>query len=149
MNPVYEKLLNCEKSVREKTDFVPQIGLVLGSGLGEYAANMEVQTEIPYDRIEGFPVSTVPGHSGCFILGYLDQVPVVCMKGRVHYYEGYSISDVVLPIRLMGKMGAKVLFLTNAAGGVYSSRRSFRRSPTSRSFARGTVAPATGTHPLR
>lgn len=70
--------------------------------------------EIPYGEIEGFPVSTVPGHAGKFIFGYLDEIPVVCMKGRVHYYEGYPITDVVLPTRLMKLLGVQILFLTNA-----------------------------------
>ncbi len=118
MNSVYEKLMNCYKCVREKTDFVPKVAIVLGSGLGNYAKNIEVVSELPYGDIEGFPVSTVPGHAGKFIFGYIGGVPVVCMKGRVHYYEGYPISDVVLPARLMKLMGAEILFLTNAAGGV-------------------------------
>lgn len=121
MNKVYEKLMNCCENVRKKTDFRPKVAVVLGSGLGDYAEQIEVVTEIPYSEIEGFPVSTVPGHAGRFIFGYIDEVPVVCMKGRVHYYEGYPISDVVLPIRLMKLMGAEILFLTNAAGGVNSS----------------------------
>lgn len=121
MNKVYEKLINCLENVRKKTDFQPRVAVVLGSGLGDYAEQIEVVTEIPYSEIEGFPVSTVPGHAGRFIFGYIDTVPVVCMKGRVHYYEGYPISDVVLPVRLMKLMGAEILFLTNAAGGVNSS----------------------------
>ena len=118
MNQVYAKLQNCYECVRKKTDFVPKVAIVLGSGLGDYAEQIRVVTEIPYAEIEGFPVSTVPGHAGKFIFGYLDEIPVVCMKGRVHYYEGYSISDVVLPTRLMKMMGAEVLFLTNASGGI-------------------------------
>ena len=121
MNPVYEKLQGCLKSVREKTDFVPKVAIVLGSGLGDYADDIEVVAEIDYSDIEGFPVSTVPGHAGKFIFGYVKGVPVVCMKGRVHYYEGYPISDVVLPTRLMKLMGAEVLFLTNASGGINPS----------------------------
>lgn len=118
MNEVYAKLQDCLKSVREKTDFVPKVAIVLGSGLGDYANDIRVECEISYADIKGFPVSTVPGHAGKFIFGYVDEVPVVCMKGRVHYYEGYPISDVVLPTRLMKLMGAEILFLTNAAGGV-------------------------------
>lgn len=121
MNQVYEKLLACYECVRKKTDFQPKVSIVLGSGLGDYAENIKVVSEIPYSEIEGFPVSTVPGHAGKFIFGYVDKVPVVCMKGRVHYYEGYPISDVVLPVRLMKMMGAEILFLTNAAGGVNTS----------------------------
>lgn len=118
MNPIYEKLQNCLKSIRQKTDFTPKVAIVLGSGLGDYAQDIKVVTEVDYSEIEGFPVSTVPGHAGKFIFGYVGEVPVVCMKGRVHYYEGYPISDVVLPTRLMKLMGAEILFLTNASGGV-------------------------------
>ena len=118
MNPVYEKLLKCYESVRRKIDFHPEIALVLGSGLGNYAESINVVATLPYNEIEEFPVSTVEGHKGRFIFGYIENVPVVCMQGRVHYYEGYPMTDVVLPIRLMKMMGAKVLFLTNAAGGL-------------------------------
>lgn len=121
MSEVYDKLLSCYECVRKKTDFEPEIAIVLGSGLGDYAEAIRVEYELPYSEIEGFPVSTVPGHAGKFIFGYIDEIPVVCMKGRVHYYEGYPITDVVLPARLMKLMGAKVLFLTNAAGGVNTS----------------------------
>ena len=118
MNPVYKKLLRCYESVKEKVDFKPKAALILGSGLGEYIQEMKVVQTLDYSQIQGFPVSTVPGHKGRFVFGYVGDVPVVAMQGRVHYYEGYSISEVVLPTRLMKLMGAKVLFLTNAAGGV-------------------------------
>lgn len=118
---VYEKLENCLKSVRERTDFIPRVALVLGSGLGDFANDIKVVATVPYNEIEGFPVSTVPGHKGQFIFGYVGNVPVVCMQGRVHFYEGYDISDVVLPTRLMKMMGAEILFLTNASGGINSS----------------------------
>lgn len=118
MGKEYEKLMRCVKSVRNKTDFVPEIALVLGSGLGDYAKKIRVETVVDYHEIEDFPVSTVPGHAGKFLFGYVEDVPVVCMQGRVHYYEGYSMQDVVLPMRLMRLLGAKVLFLTNAAGGI-------------------------------
>lgn len=117
MNEIYEKLQKCLACIREQTDFVPKVAIVLGSGLGDYANGIKVVKEIDYSSIEGFPVSTVPGHAGKFIFGYVDNVPVVCMKGRVHYYEGYAMSDVVLPTRLMALLGAKILFLTNASGG--------------------------------
>ena len=118
MSAQYERLEKCYEYYRSVTDFVPRVGLILGSGLGGYAKNMKVEKEIPYGDIPGFPVSTVEGHDGRFLLGYIGNVPAVVMKGRVHYYEGYPMDDVVLPIRLMRKMGAEVLFLTNAAGGV-------------------------------
>ena len=121
MNEIYRKLLECRDCVRQKTDFVPKVAIVLGSGLGDYADGIKVECEVPYGDIKGFPVSTVPGHAGRFLFGYIDNVPVVCMKGRVHYYEGYPVNDVVLPARLMHLLGAKILFLTNAAGGVNTS----------------------------
>lgn len=118
MNQAYEKLLNCYESCKSRVNFVPKIALVLGSGLGDYADTIRQEAVLDYKVIDGFPKSTVEGHQGRFIFGYVKDVPVVCMQGRVHYYEGYSMNDVVLPIRLMKLMGAEVLFLTNAAGGV-------------------------------
>ena len=118
MNQVYHKLKTCLESVRQKTDFVPETALILGSGLGDYADGIQVEQTVDYTDIEGFPVSTVTGHKGRFVFGYVKDVPVVIMQGRVHFYEGYPMTDVVLPTRLMGMMGAKKLILTNAAGGV-------------------------------
>ena len=118
MSAQYEKLLKCYEYYRSVTDFEPRVGLILGSGLGGYAGNMEVVKEIPYGEIPGFPVSTVQGHDGRFLLGYIGNVPAVVMKGRVHYYEGYSMEEVVMPVRLMKMMGIEILFLTNASGGM-------------------------------
>lgn len=118
MSEVYDKLLRCYHSVREKIFFEPKVALILGSGLGDYADNIQVEATLDYHEIEGFPVSTVLGHKGRFVFGYIQDVPVVIMQGRVHFYEGYDMHDVVLPTRLMGMLGAKVLFLTNAAGGM-------------------------------
>lgn len=123
MSEAYKKLERCLMDVRVRTDFVPEAAVVLGSGLGDFAKQLQVEAEVPYGEITGFPVSTVPGHDGRFVFGFIEKVPVVCMKGRVHYYEGYDIKDVVLPIRLMRLLGAKILFLTNAAGGVNPSFR--------------------------
>lgn len=109
MAQVYEKLQACYESVRKITDFQPKVAIVLGSGLGDFAKEIQVEKEVPYSDIAGFPVSTVKGHDGKFIFGYLGNVPVVCMKGRVHYYEGYAMSDVVLPTRLMKLLGAEIL----------------------------------------
>ncbi|MCD8151018.1 MAG: purine-nucleoside phosphorylase [Clostridiales bacterium] len=118
MTEIYQKLEKCLKSVRDRTDFQPEIALILGSGLGDYANQIEIETVLDYHEIEGFPTSTVLGHAGRFVFGYVQDIPVVIMQGRVHYYEGYSMADVVLPTRLMGMLGAKVLFLTNASGGI-------------------------------
>ena len=117
-NKIYEKLETCLKSIRKKTDFKPEVAVILGSGLGEYAAKIRVEQIVPYTEIENFPVSTVVGHKGQFVFGYVKEVPVVIMQGRVHYYEGYPVTDVVLPVRLMGMLGAKKLILTNASGGI-------------------------------
>jgi len=121
MDNIYQKLKSCLKTVQAKTTFKPKVAFVLGSGLGKYVNEIEVETSVEYSEIEGFPVSTVPGHHGRYVFGYVRNVPVVIMQGRVHYYEGYTISDVVLPARLMGLMGAEVLFLTNACGGINSA----------------------------
>lgn len=114
---VYDKLMKCYESIKDQIPFTPKVALVLGSGLGGYAGQMEIVSTIEYSSIDGFPVSTVQGHQGRYLFGKVGDVPVICMQGRVHYYEGYPISDVVLPIRLMKLMGAEILFLTNAAGG--------------------------------
>ena len=119
MNKIYDKVKECYKQVNEMTEFKPQIALVLGSGLGDYAEKIKIEAVIDYHEIKGFPVSTVQGHKGRFVLGYVEDIPVMIMEGRVHYYEGYSMSDVVLPIRLMKMMGAEILFLTNASGGIH------------------------------
>ena len=118
MNKEFEKINHCLEQIKSKMDFEPLMAVVLGSGLGGYASKMEVLCEIPYSEIDGFPVSTVQGHDGRFLFGYVEGVPIVAMKGRVHFYEGYAIDDVVLPIRTMGLLGAKYILLTNAAGGI-------------------------------
>ena len=118
MSAVYEKLKTCLESIQKKVDFKPEVALILGSGLGDYADEIDVVQTLDYTEIEGFPTSTVAGHKGRFVFGYVGKTPVVIMQGRVHYYEGYAMSDVVLPTRLMALLGAKKLILTNAAGGV-------------------------------
>lgn len=118
MSKMYERLMKSYEYCKSRVDFRPKVALILGSGLGHFAETVDVVCEIPYSEIEEFPVSTVVGHKGRFIFGYIGEVPVVLMQGRVHYYEGYSMQDVVLPIRLMKFFGAEILFLTNAAGGV-------------------------------
>lgn len=117
-NKIYEKLIRCTNAVKSKITFQPEVALILGSGLGDYAQEMEIAETVEYSEIEGFPISTVAGHQGRFLFGYVKGVPVVAMQGRIHYYEGYDMSDVVLPTRLMGLLGAKTIILTNAAGGV-------------------------------
>ncbi|MBQ1901833.1 MAG: purine-nucleoside phosphorylase [Lachnospiraceae bacterium] len=118
MNKVYEKLMGCFESVKDNIPFEPKVALVLGSGLGDYAEKVGIEGTIEYRDIEGFPVSTAPGHKGRFVFFHIGDVPVVAMQGRIHYYEGYDMTDVVLPIRLMKLMGAEILFITNASGGI-------------------------------
>ena len=113
-----EKLDQCYEAVKDQLPFVPKLALILGSGLGDYADHVTVEKVIPYESIEGFPRSTVAGHKGQFVYAKVEGVPTVMMQGRVHYYEGYPMQDVVLPVRLMKKMGAEILFLTNASGGI-------------------------------
>ena len=115
----YKKLEAAYGSIRRKTDFVPEIALVLGSGLGAFAdERVDIEAVVDYKDIAGFPVSTVIGHKGRFVFGTVGGVKVAVMQGRVHYYEGYPMTDVVMPARLLAMMGAKVLFLTNASGGI-------------------------------
>lgn len=118
MSRIYERLEKSFRSCEDRIPFKPEVALILGSGLGEFASMFRIEGEIPYQEIEDFPVSTVPGHRGRFVFCHIGETPVVMMQGRVHYYEGYSMEEVVLPVRLMKRMGAKILFLTNAAGGV-------------------------------
>ncbi|MBO4330663.1 MAG: purine-nucleoside phosphorylase [Oscillospiraceae bacterium] len=113
-----EKLRRCLESVRRVTAFRPRLALVLGSGLGGLADRLELSAAMDYADIDGFPLSTVAGHEGRLLFGRLGGTDTVCMQGRVHYYEGYGIDDVVLPVRLMGLLGAEILFLTNAAGSL-------------------------------
>ena len=112
-----EKLIQCFKNIKDHIPYPPKIALVLGSGLGDLANELEVDATIPYASIRNFPLSTVPGHRGAFVFAKIGEIPIVIMQGRIHYYEGYPMTDVVLPIRIMKMMGAEILFLTNAAGG--------------------------------
>lgn len=113
------KVRNCLNYIREITDFTPKVALVLGSGLGGYSRELaSIECVIPYQDLPGFPVSTVPGHAGKLIMGHIHGVPVVCLDGRVHYYEGYQTEQVVLPIRIVRAMGAEIILLSNAAGGL-------------------------------
>lgn len=117
---IYEEIQTALADLRKQTEFVPRVALILGSGLGDFAAEIEAEATVEYSSLTGFPVSTVPGHAGRFVFGRIGGVPVVCMQGRVHYYEGYPMRKVVMPVRLMRAMGAEILFITNASGGIAS-----------------------------
>lgn len=109
------------KFLQKQYKKVPQAGIVLGSGLGNFASQIKVEKEVPYEDIPHFPVSTVEGHSGKLIFGKLGEKTVVAMGGRFHYYEGYTPQEVVFPIRVMKMLGIQTLFLSNAAGAVNPS----------------------------
>jgi purine-nucleoside phosphorylase len=111
------------RSIRVRSDLQPRIGLVLGSGLGAFADSLQDAARVAYGEIPGFPVSTAIGHKGELVLGRARGVPVAVMAGRVHRYEGYSLAQVVFPVRVLARLGAEVLVLTNAAGGVNTSFR--------------------------
>ena len=104
--------------IQEKIGQAPRVGLILGSGLGSLADSVERPIAIAYSSLPAFPVSTVEGHVGQFVFGDLEGQPVVVMQGRLHYYEGYSMAEVTLPIRVMQLLGIQVLIATNAAGAV-------------------------------
>ncbi|MDO4377698.1 MAG: purine-nucleoside phosphorylase [Erysipelotrichia bacterium] len=104
--------------IREKTDFVPEIAIVLGSGLNEFADKIDVVTTVKYADLPGFPTCSAQGHIGQFVFGYIENIKVVIMQGRIHYYEGYKMSDVVLPLRIMKFLGAENVIFTNAAGSM-------------------------------
>lgn len=104
--------------IRSQTQVRPQIGLVLGSGLGSFADDLTETVRIPYAQIPSFPRSTAIGHAGQFVIGKSGDLPVAVMQGRVHLYEGYSAAEVAFPARVLGRMGVRALTLTNAAGGI-------------------------------
>ena len=104
--------------IRGKTKLHPKIALVLGSGLGSFADQLTGAVHIPYHDIPHFPRPTAEGHAGQLVVGNLGHTPIMCMQGRVHYYEGYSMRDITFPVRVFGRIGIKALILTNAAGGV-------------------------------
>lgn len=118
MNAIQEKVNHCVEQVRRRVTELPRIGIVLGSGLGDLAEKMENPVHVPYAEIDGFPTSTAPGHVGRFVFGRFEGIPTVMMQGRIHLYEGYPVSDCVLPIRLMASLGIDTLILTNAAGAI-------------------------------
>jgi len=112
------KISNAAELLRSRIPFIPEIALVLGSGLGDFADTLEDTVRIPYAQIPGFPQPTVEGHSGALVFGKKQGRPVVAMQGRIHYYEGFSQQELTLPIRVLAALGVRSLILTNAAGGV-------------------------------
>jgi len=116
--PLYERLEHAVRTIRARFIEDVRVALVLGSGLGAFADDLEDATAIPYEEIPGFARSTVEGHVGRMVLGKIEDVPVAVMQGRFHYYEGYSFEEVTFPIRTLALLGVKSMVLTNAAGGI-------------------------------
>ena len=113
-----EQIDSIASAIRSRTTYRPRVGLILGSGLGSLAANVEAASILPYPELPGWPVSTVLGHQGHLVIGSLEGQVVAVMQGRVHYYEGYSMAQVTLPVRVMQRLGVELLIVTNAAGAV-------------------------------
>lgn len=121
MDTLYERAEHAARTIRARGGEEARIGLVLGSGLGAFADDLEDAVAIPYEEIPGFARSTVEGHAGRLVVGRVDGVPVVVQQGRFHFYEGYKLDEVTFPVRVLGLLGIKVLILTNAAGGLNNS----------------------------
>ena len=118
-----EKIKQTAAFICERTAFEPEVGIILGTGLGGLVNHIEIAHSLPYNEIPNFPVSTVEGHAGRLIFGTLGGKKVVAMQGRFHYYEGYAPEQVVFPVRVMKLLGIKTLFVSNASGGINSSFR--------------------------
>ena len=115
---MFEKIKSTAQFLKDQTNFIPEVGIILGSGLGGLVKSIEVKYKFDYSEVPNFPVSTVEGHDGKLIFGILGGKNVMAMQGRFHYYEGYPMQEVTFPVRVMKLMGVKTLFLSNAAGGL-------------------------------
>ena len=115
---IQERIDSAAEAVRARTGATPELGLILGSGLGDFCDRLENQTVIPFSDLPGFPRPTVEGHEGALVLGTCRGRTVAARRGRVHYYEGYAQQEITIPVRVMAKLGVRTLVLTNAAGGV-------------------------------
>ena len=118
MQDLKSKIQEAVNFIRTKTDLTPEVGIILGTGLGGLLKRVEIEIEIPYDDIPNFPVSTAPTHKGVLVFGKLNGREVVVMNGRVHYYEGYSLQEVTFPVRVMKFLGADNLIISSAVGGL-------------------------------
>ena len=113
-----QTLYDAYASLRSQISIMPRAALILGTNLNPYASHIRVVQEIPFHSIRSFPTSSAPGHRGCFLIGYIGTLSVIVMQGRVHFYEGYSMQQVVMPVRLMKLLGAELLVCTNTSGGI-------------------------------
>ena len=117
------RIENAVRYIRSRTDAEPTFGMILGSGLGDFADTLENRQVIPFTDIPDFPAATVPGHTGAFVFGTKHGKNVICLQGRLHYYEGHPMEVLTMPVRIMKKLGVQILVLTNAAGGVNKDYR--------------------------
>lgn len=124
MKDIVEKINAAVNYIKSKTQVRPTVGITLGSGLNSVASSIKLDIAIPFSEIPNFPKTTVEGHKGQLILGHIGDTPVVALQGRIHYYEGYSMEDVVFPTRVMALLGIKTLILTNSAGGMSDKMQS-------------------------
>jgi purine-nucleoside phosphorylase len=115
---LYDRIQDAVSVIRRAVSLEPEVGIVLGTGLGGLAEKISVQVALPYEQIPGFPLSTVESHAGRLLLGRLGNRPVVAMQGRFHRYEGYGLAEVTFPVRVMRSLGARILVVSNACGGM-------------------------------
>jgi purine-nucleoside phosphorylase len=115
---MWEQVQETVNFIKEKTNFTPEYGVILGSGLGSFTDDIKIEFTLPYTEIPNFPVSTVQGHKGALVFGTIGDKKVVAMQGRFHFYEGYSMKEVTFPVRVMKYLGVKKLIVSNASGGV-------------------------------
>jgi len=118
---MWEKVQQTIDYIKEKTNFIPEYGVILGSGLGSFTQDIEIEFTLPYNEIPNFPVSTVEGHKGALVFGTIGSKKVVAMQGRFHFYEGYDMKEVTFPVRVMKYLGVEKLIVSNASGGVNSN----------------------------
>jgi len=118
---MWEKVQQTIDYIKEKTNFIPEYGVILGSGLGSFTQDIEIEFTLPYNEIPNFPVSTVEGHKGALVFGTIGSKKVVAMQGRFHFYEGYNMKEVTFPVRVMKYLGVEKLIVSNASGGVNSN----------------------------
>ena len=115
---MWEQVQETVSYIKAKTNFTPEYGVILGSGLGSFTDDIQIEFTLPYGEIPNFPVSTVQGHKGALVFGTIGTKKVVAMQGRFHYYEGYSMKEVTFPVRVMKYLGVEKLIVSNASGGV-------------------------------
>ena len=115
---MWEQVQETVSFIKEKTNFTPEYGVILGSGLGSFTDDIQIEFTLPYKEIPNFPVSTVQGHKGALVFGTIGDKKVVAMQGRFHFYEGYSMKEVTFPVRVMKYLGVQKLVVSNASGGV-------------------------------